>query len=394
MTYQSLEYTIGLVSPKAILEGEQLLLCNRYGDIIWSNHPIKKDSNYAKMVTGVAQVQWDNEPMLQTVSPPTALGWRIISYLPLNDISVFTESLRNTNLLVLLALIILSFVLSAIMAFIVTKPLTQLTKSFKQVGMGNFDAKITISGSDELSVIGDAYNEMLSNTKKIIREKYELKMLITRAELEALQSQINPHFLFNTLNSIKTVINGNSNAKAAQMVQVLADLLRYNLSHGQYSVTFAEDLDITRKYLYLQQCRFGEHYQVDYEIDDAVLPLPILKLTLQPLVENAIQHGLEHASSHGSLHIVAKRLGEQYVVYIANTGKIIDEEKLREINKRLIASLTDSPLSQDQLGIFNVNRRIRLHYGDKYGLKLSRSTEYTTVRIFLPAQADEVQLKN
>jgi len=392
VVYQPLQYIVDLLNPESLLEEEILLLIDQDGQIIWSGNTdenIDFNENYADTESGTAVVTINGTSVFRSISPPTGLGWRIISYLPLDRQFELTDLLLNINVLLLLVLILLSFTLSAVMAFIVTKPLKQLTQSFKQVGQGNLDALVDIKGSDEISVIGIAYNDMLMQTKNFIKERYEMNLLVTRAELEALQSQINPHFLFNTLHSIKAVIDSKDSLKAIQMVQVLADLLRYNLSKGQYQVSFAEDLEVTKKYLYLQQCRFGNNYLVDYDIDDAVLPLSILKLTLQPLVENAIQHGIESFAKTGKLHIIAKRLGELFIIYIANTGNIIDEENMKQINERLAKPLTDSPLSQEQLGIFNVNRRIRLHYGEQYGLQMSRSEEYTTVRITLPARLNE-----
>jgi len=392
VVYQPLQYIVDLLNPESLLEEEILLLIDQDGQIIWSGNTdenIDFNENYADTESGTAVVTINGTSVFRSISPPTGLGWRIISYLPLDRQFELTDLLLNINVLLLLVLILLSFTLSAVMAFIVTKPLKQLTQSFKQVGQGNLDALVDIKGSDEISVIGIAYNDMLMQTKNFIKERYEMNLLVTRAELEALQSQINPHFLFNTLHSIKAVIDSKDSLKAIQMVQVLADILRYNLSKGQYQVSFAEDLEVTKKYLYLQQCRFGNNYLVDYDIDDAVLPLSILKLTLQPLVENAIQHGIESFAKTGKLHIIAKRLGELFIIYIANTGNIIDEENMKQINERLAKPLTDSPLSQEQLGIFNVNRRIRLHYGEQYGLQMSRSEEYTTVRITLPARLNE-----
>ncbi len=395
VVYEPLSYVIDLLSADSLRENETLLLVDNEGHTIYAKGANTNQIisiNYKELASGTDTVTTDEATFFRSISPATALGWRIVSYLPLDTQTGFAELFRNINLLLLLALILFSFVLSATMAFFVTKPLQQLTHSFQQVGEGNLDAAVPVKGADEIAMIGTAFNNMLLQTKSFIHERYEMNLLITRAELEALQSQINPHFLFNTLNSIKAVINSKDQQKAMQMVQVLADLLRYNLSRGQYQVSFAEDLDVTKKYLFLQQCRFGDTYQVDYDIDDAVLPLSILKLTLQPLVENAIHHGLEHASEKGSLHIVAKRLGKIFIIYVANTGRIIDPQAMKEINKRLQMPLTDLPLSSEQLGIFNVNRRIRLHYGDEYGLQISRSEDYTTVRITLPAQLNETPI--
>lgn len=388
VVYEPLSYVTDLLSADTLRKNETLLLIDGDGQIIYSNGPAldqTASADYKEAESGTGTVELDGSSYFRSVSPATKLGWHIVSYLSTDTQMRFSELVRNVNLLLLLILVLFSFILSAVMAFLVTKPLKLLAHAFRQVGEGNLDAAVPVKGTDEIAMISTAFNQMLLQTKSFIHEQYEMKLLVTKAELEALQSQINPHFLFNTLNSIKSVISSGDSRKAMNMVQVLADLLRYNLSRGEYQVSFAEDLDITKKYLYLQQCRFGDTYEVDYDIDEAVLPLSILKLTLQPLVENAIRHGLEHTSQKGRLHIVARRLGNIYIIYIANTGRIIEARSVREINEQLQMPLSELPLTSEHLGIFNVNRRIRLHYGDEYGLQFSRSEAYTTVRITLPA---------
>ncbi len=389
VAFQSMSYIEALLEQAETAPAELLRLCDEQGRVIWSSLPEQAEilpTQQADRPLAYTEATVDGRAMLGTALEAPALGWRLEAYLPLDHMQDFSDMLQRSNLVMILLILLLSFVLSTFMAVYVTKPLGQFARSFRQVSEGNFDVPVDIRGNDELSIIGRSYNTMLRRTKTLIREKYELRLTNTQAQLEALQSQIRPHFLFNTLNSIKAVIDSGEPAQAARMVQSLSDLLRYCLGHGRNVVTFQEELEITRKYLFLQQCRFGDRYTVEYDVDQAVLPLSIPRLTLQPLVENAILHGLEPLSEKGRLLLTAKLLDGRYVVYVANTGRTIPEDKLRELNDKLSGAGEVNPLEQERLGIVNVNHRLKLHYGDAYGLRLFSTEQYTTARLELPVR--------
>ena len=240
---------------------------------------------------------------------------------------------------------------------------------------------------DELAQIGNAYNQMLDKIQNLTKEKYELKLGITQSRLEALQSRINPHFLFNTLNSIKAVNYQGESEKVSKMIQSLSDLMRYSLGKGIYLVPFSEELNTVQKYLYLQEYRFGDRYSVEYDIENEVSNMQIPRLTIQPLVENAIKHGLEPLSGQGRLILTAKLIGEKIHIYISNNGVRIPPEKLQKLQKQL-ASLSDvSDFSYERVGLLNVAYRLALHYPEQSIMEISSTEHFTTIKLVIPAIA-------
>jgi two-component system sensor histidine kinase YesM len=172
------------------------------------------------------------------------------------------------------------------------------------------------------------------------------------------------------------------------MIKSLSDMFRYSLNKGKFIVPFSEELEHVKKYLYIQECRFGNKYRVIYDIDDEVMPYGIVRLSLQPLVENALIHGIEPKIGTAELKITAKAFGDKFYVYIADTGVGVEESELSAINDSL--EMPDGELSPsapfDKLGILNVDRRIKLHFGPRYGLKLYMSSHSeTVVKLTLPS---------
>lgn len=321
---------------------------------------------------------------LSVCSESNLYGWSVCSSTPFNGFHL-SSFIKSTNIAVFLSILLIALVISALVSRHITQPLEQLIGSFKRVETGDFSAKVPIRGNDELTQIARAYNQMLDQIDALTRERYALKLAKTQSELEALQSQINPHFLFNTLNSIKAISDSGQSETAAQMVQALSTLMRYALSHGQYLVRVSSELDILKKYLYLQNYRFVGHYTVTYDIDDDVLGLEIPRLCLQPLVENAIKHGLEPCAEAGRLIITAKQLDGQLYLYIANTGRPISAEKLSELNHKLMEVSQSAAFSSDSVGLLNVCCRLQLHYGDHSHMSISSTEKFTTVKLVLPA---------
>jgi len=208
-----------------------------------------------------------------------------------------------------------------------------------------------------------------------------------QSELESLQSKINPHFLYNTLSSIKAVIQNENAEMARQMVQDLSDLFRYSLNKGRFIVSLDEELDHVNKYLTLQKLRFGDTFRVMFEVDADLLSMNILRLTVQPLVENAILHGLEDKIGERLIQIYAKSYANEIWIYVEDNGKGMESRKVDEMN----AMLGENPgtmlnsTTRDLVGIYNVNSRIKLYYGNEYGISISSAPdEGTVVKVVLP----------
>lgn len=336
---------------------------------------------------GFSRMDVNGNEVLINYGESEEFGWKVISMLPVSVINQKGLFLRKINISLLVILIMFSFLLSIIVSSFITIPLKKLMSSFKHLQQGDFSTRVSIKGEDELAQIGSTFNTMVVDIHSLIEQKYEIGILRKQAELESLQSQINPHFLYNTLSSIKAVINRKDFDVALTIVQNLSELFRYNLNKGRYIVKFSEELEHIKKYLYIQQCRFMDKFEVYFDIDEEVLDMDIVRMTLQPIVENALFHGIEAKRGKGEIRIAAKVFRDEYFIYISDNGAGIKEEELTEINQ-LLDCIPEVQLKThpEKMGIYNVNDRIKFNFGNQYGLKISSNENTnTTVKINLPA---------
>ena len=235
---------------------------------------------------------------------------------------------------------------------------------------------------DEESFILESIHSMSAKNEEITEELSRRVSLLKQAQSVALQSQINPHFLHNTLDSISWAtmrLTGGKN-EASIMLSKLAQILRYSLDDVDTLVPLQKELNNTRIYLELQELRYRNAFQVEWEIQDDVLNCQVIKILLQPIVENAIQHGLKPMSGGGFLKISAHTDGGILLISIFDNGGGIPAERLASIQSVLHSDMIQQ---QDSIGIVNVHQRIRLFYGEEYGLELS-SEHGTLVTLKIP----------
>lgn len=384
-------------------KNEIITVLGQSNSIVYTNKPISK-ADYTKLIsmmnensgfsTNSFNFTSNGQPLLATFFESPEHHWKILSLLPIAELQKKSLFLKNINNTLFIILSFVAFIISITFSLLITTPLNKLMYSFRKVQRGDFNTKIAVKGEDELSLIGKTFNKMVEDIRNLIEQKYEMTIFRNQAELKALQNQINPHFLYNTLTSIKAVIDKKDHAFASIMVEHLSDIFRYNLGKVVHAVPFREELEYIRKYLFLQKCRFSDKFEVYYDIDEEVLDFTILRLTLQPIVENALYHGLEPKFGKGDVKIVAKRFNEHFYIYITDDGVGIPLERLVELNSQLEQnteldqnSKSDHDSKSGQVGIHNVNSRIKYYFGANYGLKItSISGSCTTVKITLPAQ--------
>lgn len=260
-----------------------------------------------------------------------------------------------------------------------TKMIDQLVDAFSAVKDGNLDMRLSINTNNEFEIIGEAYNMMLSSLKELMQTNQEKARATVISEIKQLESQFNPHFLFNTLENIKFMIKLDPNA-ANKMIIALSNLLRYSINNSSSEVTIEEDMEYTKNYLDIQKTRFGNRLSFGIRIPEELKHCIVPKLIIQPIIENAIKYGFRDCQKL-LVEIEISILAENLVIIIKNNGTEIDEQALSEIR-----CMISSPANFSQhSGLYNVNRRIQLMYGESYGLDLmSKPQEGTTVKIVLP----------
>ena len=252
----------------------------------------------------------------------------------------------------------------------------------KSIGEGKLDYRIFLSengrGRDELDEIADSVNQMGEQIHTLIEESYKKELDRKISELNLLQEQINPHFLYNALSSISVLAMGNGDKVASRAILYLSDFYRITLSKGKQDITIREELKLLESYLKIQRMRFDDSIEVEYELDESLLDVHVVKLTLQPIVENAIHHGRDDDSE--VFHILIRLFEEQEktVFEVIDDGCGMDPEKLMELQNSMNHS-------EGGYGLRNVNIRIKLQYGPQYGVYIESERGFgTKIRIEFP----------
>lgn len=235
----------------------------------------------------------------------------------------------------------------------------------KKLGDGQFDYILKDMGKDEIGQIADAFNLLNERIQILIQDNYEKKLMIKSSEMNLLQEQINPHFLYNALSVITSMSMRENGKHTVECLRYLADFYRISLNKGREVVTIQEELDLLKNYMKIQKIRFGEDVNISYEVDEETLEFHTIKLLLQPLVENAIHHGRRDEGVL-NIRVGVRRKGNRIVYVVADDGLGIEPEKLVKLR-------TDLKQSQGGFGLKNVDIRVKLQYGENYGVNVESS---------------------
>lgn len=271
----------------------------------------------------------------------------------------------------------------------ITKPIQELCRITSQIAEGNFSDRAKMQTRDELEVLSDSVNDMSENLEVMVHQIKEDERKMRHAELRLLQEQINPHFLYNTLDTIVWLIEGDDPDKAVDMVVALSEFFRLVLSRGKEYITIREEEQHIRGYLEIQQARYRDILDYEIRIDPELYQYKILKLTLQPLVENSLYHGIKYKRAKGKIWITGEMKhdvssGEDRIVLsVQDNGVGMDEEELERLRVEISKPCKET---EKGFGLANVNERIRMNFGMEYGMTIeSEKGSGTKVSIAIPA---------
>ena len=326
--------------------------------------------------------EFDGSSRFVTIKSIGYTGWKVVGVTPEN---VVTLNTIKTRLFIVFIIALILFILALINSYIssrITNPIKELEKSVGILEEGNLDVPVYAGGSYEIQHLGKSIGDMAAQIRLLMKDIVTEHEAKRKQEFDTLQSQINPHFLYNTLDIIVWMIENEQKAEAVKAVTALARFFRISLSKGKSIITVRDELEHVRNYLMIQHMRFKNKFTYEIQAEDGVLELASLKLMLQPLVENAIYHGMEFMDGDGEILLkVWKEEGELYFSVIDN-GLGMTEEQVGNLFTG--ASHVDSKRGSG-IGVKNVNERIKLYFGEKYGLSIeSEPDEGTTVKIHLP----------
>ncbi|WP_110934179.1 sensor histidine kinase [Paenibacillus bouchesdurhonensis] len=291
--------------------------------------------------------------------------------------------------------IIVFALLSYYLSLLITSPIKRLTRVMQKGKSGTPRENPDQYFNREVNLLNVKYNHMVREINHLIKSVYEKELIKSKSEIKALHSQIHPHFLFNTLDSLYWAHIRKGEDELAQMVIRLADLFRYSIqSKGEDGfVTVAEELEQVKRYVYIMKMRWHERLQVKIRDNPAVHELRIPKLTIQPLIENAIVHGIEPLESGGMIELIIREQDGVVSFIVADNGVGMTADKLDEIRSRLQNEMNVEFMSSGKgIGMFNVSKLIQFHYGADYGIQIySRPHEGTVVEVRIPAAREEVE---
>ena len=319
-------------------------------------------------------------------------GWTLVHSIEAKKLTERTDLVRNATIIVFLVFVVISTIISILLAWNVSSPLNRLIKLMKRVEKGNFDVDLPIETKDEVGMLANSFNSMVIEIKDLIRDKYQIELKQKEAELYALQSQINPHFMYNTLETIAMAVEDDEKETVVQMVTLLGRMLRFSISNKETHVSISEELMHTRDYLTIQKIRFED--KIDFviyeEIDTRKFYTP--KFILQPIVENAVKYGFVNGRIT-TIEITIKLVEhpdtgtEEVMFLIKDSGPGIKEDVLENI-QFLIES---DPLAKREsgFGLINVHARIVMSFGMGYGLRVSSVADKgTEVELRIPTLKD------
>ncbi|MFS1512168.1 sensor histidine kinase [Chengkuizengella sp. SCS-71B] len=270
----------------------------------------------------------------------------------------------------------------------IVQSIIRIIKAMRQVEKGYLQVKVAEKGNDERTVLARGFNHLTQRIRFLIEEVKQEQYRKNKAELMLMQAQIKPHFLFNTLESINALAIQNEGEKVSQMVQRLGNILRISFQEKE-EIQIKQEIEHVRSYLEIQKFRFIDHFDYEFDISEEILDSRILKLTLQPFVENSIQHGFERAEQKGEIRLIGKIENEKYIaIYIEDNGKGIPNETLEKFQYEKDVKLNQHSNVTHGLGIKNVAERVRIHYGIPYGIFICSHERGTTIKCVIPLDKD------
>jgi len=338
--------------------------------------------NQSSNVEEFQKLTIDNDKCLLKSSLINNTDWYMTTVIPYDNILVKIKSIRNDMILLLSIIGTIAFTLAYYFSNSINRRITKLNKAMRSVHHGSFDTFIKDSSSDEIGELIDNYNFMITKMVVLIDEQYKSGKEVKNSELKALQEQINPHFLYNTLDMINWMAFKDMNKEISCAVKNLAGFYKLSLNKGKSSVSINDELAHVSLYVNIQNMRYSDRIQLSIDLPEEIYSYSILKITLQPIIENSISHGiLGRGNVNGNILITGKLENNDITLLVQDDGIGISEDKIKTI-------LTDSLISQtgSGYGLKNINQRLKLSYGESYGLLFK--SEYgtgTTVEIKIPA---------
>lgn len=391
LDYEAVEQTIS-DSFKNYTDG-YIYIINAYDKLISfpSSEKISKEEfsqNFDEVkekVFGTFISDYDGVKKLTIIYPVRYTGWRLVGVIDLSASLKQSVVFRDTIIASLVVIIIYAIIISTHIASYLSSPIKQIESIMRHVQNGNFDIVVPITGSQETQSLSKSFEKMLFKIKSLMEDLKKTESIKRQRELDALQAKINPHFLYNTLESVVWLAEEGDNKGVVKQVTSLATLFRVSIAKGKDIITIQEELTHVKSYLEIQSIRYKDKFDYKFIVPEELKHCPTTKLIVQPIVENSIYHGLKYIEDDGHIIIKVEAVGEDKIaIKVIDNGAGMDEKTVNA----LLDPNGDIKRSGNGIGIININERLKLVYGNEYGLSVeSELEEGTTVTILIPRLA-------
>ena len=387
MNYSSIEQLLEKANTDT--SGEYVYLMAPDGEIIY--HPKQNlihmglyeenNTEAAGYEDTTVKENFHGEKRLVTVKTISYTGWKLISVVPMKSFSMGMTGMRNLVVLLVALTVLAVVILNQMVSARISKPLRRLNDSVKEWEAGNMNPDIYIGGSMEVEHLGKTLRSTVAQIRQLMDDIVVEQEEKRKSELDALQSQINPHFLYNTLDSIVWMITGERYDDAVFMITQLASLFRISLSKGKTVIKIEDEVKHARNYMNIQKIRYKNSFEVDFQTEEDILDGCIVKLVLQPLLENAIYYGMEFMDGEGEIHVRGYRKDKDVYLEVEDNGLGMPEEEAAE----LLNGKERPHKHGSGVGLVNVHSRLKLRFGEAYGLVIhSCPDEGMMVQIHIP----------
>ena len=309
--------------------------------------------------------------------------WRIVGVAFMDELLEPLRMFRTSLIVIMVLSVIVAVLLSNIISKWITKPLRKLEAGMRSVQNGNFSVKEPVDGSKEVVSLSQSFQAMVQRIEELMEQVRTTEALKRQRELDALQAKINPHFLYNTLDSVVWMAETGNSKGVVKMVTALASLFRISIAKGHDTITLKEEFSHVRSYLDIQSMRYKDKFTYSIELPRELEKQPTIKLLVQPIVENSIYHGIKYLQDEGIITIKAEDRGDRIAMIISDNGVGMRKETLNSLLDR--NSTHEHSSEGNGIGLLNIDERIKLSYGEEYGLSItSEPDEGTTVMIIIP----------
>jgi two-component system sensor histidine kinase YesM len=307
--------------------------------------------------------------------------WKVVNVAEVDTLTKGTKQVMHLALVLCIGFMLLYTAFSFLFFRGIVIPIHKLIKSIEKVKEGNFNTNVNIEGNYEIRRLGLAFNLMVAEVKKLIQQRDLKERERSKAEIAALQSQINPHFLYNTLGSIRLMAIAVNATSVKKMLEAFIKLLDSTINRKGEIIYVKEEIEYLKNYIYIMKFRYGSKFDVVFEIEENILNYGILRFILQPILENSIIHGVNDKEGLGLISIKGRELEGNLLFELMDNGIGMNREQI----ERLLTDTNKSKTGYSSIGISNVNRRIKLNYSESYGITIeSEEDRYTNVKILLP----------